>query len=78
MEFFLTDDPDNDAEITKNVIYHNKQEFTGWLHTGDLVIVNRELPNCIQDLEQFDYKTKMPSFLKKDQLQFTTSEANGT
>ena len=40
----------NDAEITKNIIYNNKQGFTDWLHPGDLVIVDRGFRDCIPDL----------------------------
>ena len=78
MGSFLADGRNNDAKITKNIIYNNKQGFTDWLHPGDLVIVDRGFRDCIPDLEKFVYKTKMPCFLKKDQLQFTTSEANRT
>ncbi|CAF2624748.1 unnamed protein product [Rotaria sp. Silwood2] len=75
---FLADGRNNDAEITKNIIYNNKQGFTDWLHPGDLVLVDRGFRDCIPDLEKFGYKTKMPCFLKKDQSQFTTCEANQT
>ena len=59
---FLGDERNNDAEITKNMIYNNKQGFTDWLHTGDLVIVDRGFRDCIPDLEKFGYKTKIPGF----------------
>ncbi|CAF1406797.1 unnamed protein product [Didymodactylos carnosus] len=75
---YLADGRNNDAEITKNIIYNNKQGFTDWLHPEDLVIVDRGFRYCISDLEKFGYKPKMPCFLKKDQSQFTTNKANQT
>ena len=68
MDSFLADGRNNDAEITKNIIYNNKQAFTNWLHPRDLVIVDRGFRDCIPDLEKFGYKKKMPCFLKKGQL----------
>ena len=64
---FLGDGHNNDAEITKNMIYNNKQGLTDWLRPGDFVIVDRGFRDCIPNLEKFGYKTKMPCFLNKDQ-----------
>ena len=75
---FLGDGRNNDAEITKNMIYNNKQGFTDWLRPGDLVVVDRGSHHCILDLEKFGYKTKMLCFLNEDQSQVTTSQANDT
>lgn len=75
---FLADRTNNDAEITKNIIYNNKEGITDWLRREDLIIVDRGFRDCIKDLEKFGYKVRMPNFLKKGQSQFSTSEAHQT
>ena len=38
---FMADRKNNDAEITKNIIYNNKEGITDWLRSKDLIIVDR-------------------------------------
>ncbi|CAF4308049.1 unnamed protein product [Rotaria magnacalcarata] len=75
---FLADRTHNDAEITKNIIYNNKEGITDWLRSEDHIIVDRGFRDCVKDLENFGYKVKMPCFLKKGQSRFTTNEAHQT
>ncbi|CAF3854928.1 unnamed protein product [Rotaria sp. Silwood1] len=75
---YLSDGKNNDAEITKNIIYNNKQGILDWLAAGDVIVVDRGFRDVLEDLNKFGYTTKMPSFIGKGQKQFTTIEANET
>ncbi len=43
-----------------------------------MVVVDRGFRDCLTDLQNLGYDTKMPLFMKKDQKQYTTDEANKT
>ena len=75
---FLVDRKNNNAEITKNTIYNNKEDITDWLRSEDVIIVDRGFRDCVKDLENLGYKIKMPCFLKKGQSQFSKNEAHQT
>ena len=44
----------------------------------DVAVIDRGFRDCLADLQKFGYETKMPSFLQKDQAQYTTFEVNKT
>ncbi|CAF3381748.1 unnamed protein product [Rotaria socialis] len=75
---YLADGKNNDAEITKNIIYNNKEGMVDWLAANDVLVVDRGFRDVLEDLEKFGYTTKMPSFLRKGDKQFTTIQANET
>ncbi|CAF1173234.1 unnamed protein product [Didymodactylos carnosus] len=75
---FFADGKNNDSEITKHLLYNNVQGFQNWMKPGDVIVVDRGFRDCLADLQKFGYETKMPLFLKKDQTQYTTAEANKT
>ena len=75
---FFADGKNNDAEITKSLLYNNVQGLQDWMQPGDVAVVDRDFRDCLADLQKFGYETKMPSFLQKDQAQYTTIEANKT
>ena len=68
----------NDAEITKHIIYNNKEDILDWVKPNDVLVVDRGFRDSFDDLHKFGYKTKMPYFLSKRANQFTTDEANQT
>ena len=75
---FFADGKNNDSEITKNLLYNNVQGFRNWMKPGDVIVVDRGFRDCLTDLQKFGYDTKMSLFMKKDQKQYTTDEANKT
>lgn len=75
---YFADYKNNDAEITKNIIYNNKEEILDWLKPNDILVVDRGFRDALDDLHKFGYETKMPCFLGKNNTQFTTEEANQT
>ena len=46
------------------------------LNSGDVFILDRGFRDCISDLNEHGYQTKMPALLGKNQKQLTTMEAN--
>ena len=62
----------------KNIIYNNRDDFRNWLHSGNIVVIDRGFRDSLPLLDSLVYKTYMPKFLNKKQTQFTTSEANET
>ena len=75
---YYADAKNNDAEIMKNIIIHNKGGTNDWLRPTDILIVDRGFRDCIPLLENLGYTTHMPRFLNKSQKQFSTEEANNT
>ena len=68
----------NDATITKNIIYNNKEDILDWLKPDDVLVVDRGFRDVLDDLYTFSYKTKTPYFLSKKTNQFTTEETHQT
>ena len=62
---YFSDYKNNDAEITKRIIYNNKEDILGWVKPNDVLVVDRGFFDPLDDLFKFGYKTKMPYFLSK-------------
>ena len=75
---YYADSKNNDAEITKNIFMNNKDSARDWLKPGDILVIDRGFRDCLPLLENLGYSTYMPKFLKKNQIQFSTEEANET
>ena len=75
---YFSDYKNNDAEITKHIIYNNREDILDWMKPNDVLVVDRGFRDSLDDLHKFGYKTKMPYFLSKKANQFTTDEANQT
>ncbi|CAF4633414.1 unnamed protein product [Rotaria magnacalcarata] len=61
---YFADYKNNDATITKNIIYNNKEDILDWLKPDDVLVVDRGFRDVLDDLHTFGYKTKMPCFLR--------------
>ena len=46
----------NDATITKNIIYNNKEDILDWLKPDDVLVVDRGFRDVLDDLDTFGYK----------------------
>ena len=55
---------------------NNKDGARDWLKPGDILVIDRGFCDCLPLLENLGYSTYMPKFLKKNQIQFSTEEAN--
>ena len=62
---YFANDKNNDAEITKNIIYNNQEDILDWLKPNDVLVVDRGFRDALNDLHKFGYKTKIPCFLSK-------------
>ena len=38
---FLADDKNSDAEITKHILYKNKENIVQWLERGNILVIDR-------------------------------------
>lgn len=75
---YFADYKNNDAEITKHIIYNNKESIVEWLEKGDILVVDRGFRDALDYLHLMGYQTHMPAFLAKGAKQFTTEVANQT
>ncbi|CAF3216884.1 unnamed protein product [Rotaria sp. Silwood2] len=75
---YFADYKNNDAEITKHIIYKNKENIGQWLEKGDILVVDRGFRDALDYLHLMGYQTYMPSFLAKGEKQFTAETANQT
>lgn len=75
---YFADYKNNDAEITKHIIYNNKENIRQWLQEGDILVVDRGFRDALDYLHKFKYQTFMPAFLAKNAKQFSTQTANET
>ena len=75
---YLADGKYNDAELTKNIMYNNKQGALDWCAANDISVVDRDFLDVSGHLENFEYATKMPSRLRIGEKEFTTVQANKT
>ncbi|CAF4651087.1 unnamed protein product [Rotaria sp. Silwood2] len=69
---YFADYKNNDAEITKNIIYNNKEDILDWLKPNDVLVVDRGFRDALDDLHKFGFKTKMPCFLADRMLRLAT------
>lgn len=75
---YFADYKNNDAEITKHIIYKNKENIVQWLEQGDIFVVDHGFRDALDYLHLMGYQTYIPSFLTKGTKQFTTETANET
>ena len=64
---YFADGKNNDSAIKDNLMYNSIQGFRNWLNPGDVIFVDRSFRDCLPNLQEFCYDTKMPLFMKKDQ-----------
>ena len=75
---YFADYQNNDAEITKHIVYSNKENFNQWLQKGDILVIDSGFRDALDYLRKHDYKTFMPAFLDRSAKQFSTRICNGT
>ncbi|CAF3390049.1 unnamed protein product [Rotaria sp. Silwood2] len=75
---YFADYKNNDAAITKHIIYNNKENITQWLHKGDILVIDRGFRDALDYLHKHNYQTFMPAFLDKNSKQFSTRTGNET
>ena len=72
------DAKNNDAQLMKNIIIHNKGGTNDWLRLTDILVLDHDFRDCIPLLENLDHKTHMPKSINKSQKQFSTEQVNDT
>ena len=55
----------NDAEITKHIMYNNKENIGEWLRKGDILVVDRGFRDALDHLRLLGYQTYMAALLTK-------------
>ncbi|CAF1585446.1 unnamed protein product [Didymodactylos carnosus] len=75
---YFADYKNNDAEITKHILCHNKENIAKWLRKGDILVIDRGFRDALDYLHLLGYQTHMPAFLSKGAKQFDTASANQT
>ena len=67
---YLADPRNNDAAITKHIFLTNSEGINDWFLPNDLLIIDRGFRDCLQFLEKYGMKTRMPAFLNKAEKSF--------
>ena len=75
---YLADYQNNDAEITKHIVYSNKENIKQWLQKGDIIVIDRGFRDALDYLQKYEYKTLMPAFLVRSAKQLSTGTDNDT
>ena len=75
---YFADYQNNNAEITKYIIYSNKENINQWLEKGDIIVIDRGFRGVLDYLQKYEYKKFMPAFLNKSAKQFSTRIGNQT
>ena len=75
---YFADYKNNDAAITKHMIYNNKENITQWSQKGDILVIDRGFRDALDYLHKHNYQTFMPAFLDKNSKQFSTRTDNET
>ena len=75
---YFADYQNNDAEITKHIVYSNKQNINQWLQKGDIIVIDRGFRDALDYLQKYEYKTLMPAFIDRSAKQFSTGTGNET
>ena len=75
---YFADYQNNDAEITKHIVYSNKENINQWLQKGDIIVIDRGFHDALDYLQKYEYKTLMPAFLNRSAKQFSTGTGNET
>ena len=75
---YFADYKNNDAAITKHIIYNNKENIIQWLQKGDILVIDRGFRDALDYLHKHNYQTFMPAFLNKNSKQFSTRTGNET
>ena len=75
---YFADYKNNDAAITKHIIYNNKENIAQWLQKGDTLVIDRGFRDALDYLHKHNYQTFMPAFLNKNSKQFSTRTGNET
>ena len=75
---YFADYKNNDAAITKHILYNNTENITQWLEKGDIIVIDRGFRDALDYLHEHEYRTFMPAFLDKKSKQFSTTTANET
>ena len=65
----------NDASIIKHII-STEDQFAALLEKDDLFVVDRGFRDASIFLKEKGFQVEMPSFMKKNQVQLSTSQAN--
>ena len=65
----------NDADITRKIT-EMKTSLVDWCKMDDTMVVDRGFRDVIDTFEQLGYEAHKPSYLRKNQTQHTTEEAN--
>lgn len=73
---YFSDSANNDASILIQQLQDNINGLRDWLQEDDVFVVDRGYRDSLDYLEALGIRTKMPSFLRQGQRQFTTEEAN--
>ncbi len=75
---YFADHKNNDAAITKHILYNNRENITQWLQKDDIIVIDRGFRDALDYLHKHDYQTFMPAFLDKKSKQFSTVTGNET
>ena len=75
---YFADYQNNDAEITKHIVYSNKENINQWLQKGDIIVIDRGFRDALDYLQKYEYKTLTPAFLDRGAKQFSTGTGSET
>ena len=63
-------------EITKHIVYSNKENSNHWLQKGDIIVIDPGFRDALDYLQKYEYKTFMLAFLDRRAKQFSTRTGN--
>ena len=75
---YFADYQNNDAEITKHIVYSNKENINQRLQKDDIIVIDRGFRDALDYLQKYECKTLMPAFLDRSAKQFSTGTGNET
>lgn len=73
---YFSDNRNNDAAMLNNELQRDVREYRNWFQEGDIFILDRGFRDSGPLLEQLGIVARMPPFLRRNQGQYTTEEAN--
>lgn len=73
---YFADGRNNDEAIFKAITGVHNEGFAQFFKIGDLIIWNREFRYVIELAKRLGFEVKMPHFMKKNQKQHSSQEAN--
>ena len=75
---YFADYQNNEAEITKYIVYSNEENINQRLEKSDIIVIDRGFRDALDYLQKYEYRKFMPAFLDRSSKQFPTRIGNET